>query len=408
MRTEGYAVREGNTTREEAARFRQDILDRLRGKVREVIEVSLQEELAELLGSGRYERTEVRRGYRNGLQERTVTTVMGPRSLRIPRARVVDGDGTTREFRSALLPRYARRTREIDAAILGIYLAGANSRRIRKALEPLLGTENLSKSAVSRLVGRLKDLFAAWNTRDLASESYAFAFLDGFHLKVRMAGRVISVPVLAVLGVNANGLKVLVSLRLAPSEAAGAWSGVLLDLQKRGLAAPLLIIVDGHAGLHKALEAWPGVKVQRCTQHKLANLEEHCPAHARPEMRRDYRKIITAANGLAARQAAEAFAAKWSKLCPAVARSFSEAGSELLTFYEFPKALWRSLRTTNPLENLNREFRRRTKTQASFSQEAAALTLLYGLVAFGQIRMNRIDGHRDVRALVAQMNAQAA
>lgn len=408
MRTEGYAVRNSNTTRAEAIAFRQDILEQLRGKVREAIEVTLREELAGVLGSDRYERTDVRRGYRNGFQERTVTTAVGPRSLRIPRARVVDGEGTTREFRSALLPRYARRTREIDAAILGVYLAGANARRIRKALEPLLGSENLSKSAVSRVVGRLKDLFAAWDTRDLASECYAFLFLDAFYLKVRMARRVVSVPVLAVLGVDADGQKVLVALRLATSEAAASWSAVLLDLQKRGLMAPLLIIVDGHAGLHKALEAWPGVRVQRCTQHKLANLEEHCPTHARPEMRRDYKRIVTASDGLAARQAAEAFTAKWSKLCPAVARSYAEAGPELLTFYEFPKALWRSLRTTNPLENLNREFRRRTKTQASFSQEAAAVTLLYGLVAFGQIRMNRIDGHRHVKALVAQTNAQAA
>ena len=99
---------------------------------------------------------------------------------------------------------------------------------------------------------------------------------------------------------------------------------------------------------------------------------------------------------------------KWTRLCPAVARSIEEAGTELRTFYEFPKAMWRALRTTNPLENLNREFRRRTKTQASFSREDAAVTLLYGLVAFGQIRMHKIDGHRKLKALVATMNAQAA
>lgn len=144
------------------------------------------------------------------------------------------------------------------------------------------------------------------------------------------------------------------------------------------------------------------------SKHKLANLDEHCPAHARPEMRRDYRGIVNATDGIAARKAYDAFVAKWSKLCPAVARSLEEAGLELLTFYEFPKAMWRSLRTTNPLENLNREFRRRTKTQASFSQEASAVTLLYGLVAFGQISMHKINGHRELKALVAKMDAQAA
>jgi transposase-like protein len=261
---------------------------------------------------------------------------------------------------------------------------------------------------VSRVVARLKKLFETWSYRDLSSERYAVLYLDGFHLKIRVARRVVSVPVLAVLGVAEDGTKVLISLRVAASEAASQWSGVLIDFQKRGLMAPRLIVADGHAGLHKALEGWSGVLVQRCTKHKLANLEEHCPAHARPEMRRDYHRIVNAADGIAARKAYDAFVAKWSKLCPAVARSLEEAGHELLTFYEFPTAMWRSLRTTNPLENLNREFRRRTKTQASFGQEASAVTLLYGLVAFGQIRMHKIDGHRELKALVAKMNAQAA
>jgi len=380
----------------------------LRGRVREAIEATIEEELTELLGSDRYERVDGRRGYRNGRQERTVTTSMGERTLRLPRARIAEGDGKTKEFRSELLPRYARRTREIDEAILGTYLAGANSRRIRRALEPMLGSANVSKSAVSRIVGRLKAVFEAWSHRDLATERYEVLYLDGFHLKVRLARRVVSVPVLAVLGVAEDGTKVLVSLRLAASEAASQWSGVLLDLQKRGLSAPLVMVVDGHAGLQKALEAWPNVRVQRCARHKLVNLQDHCPTHARAEMKRDYQRIINATDGIAARKAYDAFLAKWSKLCPAVARSIEEAGLELLTFYAFPKTMWRALRTTNPLENLNREFRRRTKTQASFGREDAAVTLLYALVAFGQIRMHKIDGHRELKALVAKRNVQAA
>src|SRR5262249_60779941 len=191
----------------------------------------------------RCERTEGRRGYRNGVTERTVTTVAGTRRLEIPRARVRRGDSGTEEFRSKLLPRYARRTREIDEAIVGIYLAGANSRRIRKALEPLLGSDNLSKSAVSRVVGRLKGLFEQWSHRDLSGELYPVLYLDGFHLKVRIARRIVSVPVLAVLGVAEDGTKVLISLRLAASEATVHWSDVLLDLQKRGLVEPLLIVI---------------------------------------------------------------------------------------------------------------------------------------------------------------------
>ncbi len=130
--------------------------------------------------------------------------------------------------------------------------------------------------------------------------------------------------------------------------------------------------------------------------------------HARRELKRDYDTIVYAADGLEARKAYQAFVVKWTSLCPAVARSLEEAGEQLLTFYAFPKALWRALRTTNALENLNREFRRRTKTQASFSTEEAGVTLLYGLVAFGQIQLQKIDGHRHVSELLAPPVATAA
>lgn len=388
--------------------FRRRIRDLLRERVLEAVEVVLAEELSQALGSASYERTPGRRGYRNGVEVRELTTVAGTRKVRIPRGRVQQPDGSIKEFRSEVLQRYARRTREIDEAILSCYLAGANSRRIRLALQPLLGDEHLSKSAVSRVVGRLKELFAAWNQRDLSGESYAVLFLDGFHLKVRLARRVVSVPVLAVLGVREDGQKVLLALRLAASEAEVNWAELIVGLQRRGLAAPLLLVVDGHQGLGKALAQWGGVKVQRCVHHKLNNLREHCPAHARAEMTRDYDRIRYAKDGLAARGAYDAFLNKWSKLCSPVARSLEEAGLELLTFYEFPKSMWKSLRTTNVLENLNREFRRRTKTQASFSTEEAAVTLLYGLVAFGQIKLRRIDGHRALAALAVKQPAVAA
>ena len=397
-----------NGSREQVLAFRQDIQGLLRRKVQEAIEVVLAEELDVALGSARYERRPTRRGYRNGVEPRRVTTAMGSRELAMPRGRVRQADGSTKEFRSQLLPRYARRTREIDEAIVSCYLAGTNSRRIRKALAPLLGEQNLSKSAVSRVVGRLKALFAAWSSRDLSGEPCAVLFLDGFHLKVRLARRVVSVPVLAVLGVDAEGQKWLLALRLATSEAAANWSEVIADLQRRGLPVPLLLVVGGHQGLGKALAKWPDAKVQRCTVHKLANLEKACPKHARREMQRDYHRLTHAADGLEARKAYDTFLAKWSRLCPAVGRSLEGAGAELLTFYEFPRPMWKSLRSTNSLENLNREFRRRTKTQASFATEEAAVTLLYGLLAFGQIELRKIDGYRQIKSLLSRSSAQAA
>lgn len=388
--------------------FRQDLQTKLRDGVRRAIEIVLDEELLAALGADAHERTSGRRGYRHGTIERTVTTRDGTRPITVPRARLRNQAGPT-EFQSTVLPRYARRTRDVDEALLGCYFGGVNSRRIRRALRPLLGDAHLSKSAVSRVVTRVKDQFAVWQQRPLTDERYGVVFLDGFHLRVRLAGRVVVVPVLAALGVTDTGHKQLLALQLAAAEATTSWGGLLADLQQRGLPAPLLVVTDGHAGLKKALEAWPSVRVQRCTAHKGRNLADACPVHARPELRRDYHRLLYAKDGLAARAAYEAFLKKWTPLCPPVARSLEEAGLDLLTFYTFPKAMWKSLRTTNALENLNREFRRRTKTQASFSTEAAALTVLFGLVAVGQIVFRKIDGHQALAAfLILEQWCQAA
>lgn len=371
----------------------------LRRRVHEAITEILREEIAAALASDPYERTEDRLGWRNGVESRQVTTEVGSVKLEVPRARLANADGTTAEFQSKVLPRYARRTQRVDEAILGCYLAGANSRRIRKALEPLFGDANLSKSAVSRIVARLKTIYAAWDQRDLSGETYLVLMLDGLNLKVRLARRVVSVPVLAVLGVAEDGSKHLVALRLYSSESSSCWGELVRELQRRGLPDPILVIADGAPGLLKALEHWPTTKLQRCTVHKLRNLLNHAPVHARAEVTRDYHRIVYAKDGLAARKAYDEFLMKWSKLCPPVARSLEEAGSHLMTFYEFPRPMWKALRTTNSLENLNREFRRRTKTQASFASEDAAVTMLYGLLAFGQIKLRKIDGHRVIHQI---------
>ena len=382
-----------------------ELLDR---RLVEVVEMVLQEELTSALGVEPYERSEERRGERNGSTHRGITTELGNMELDVPRGRIQDLDGSSREFQSAILPRYARRTKEVDDAILGAYLAGANTRRIRKALAPLLGEANLSKSAVSRVVGRLKDLFARWSERDLSEERYAIIFFDAINMRVRLAKRVVKVPVLVALGVEENGQKTVIDLRLAVSESGAAWGELVENLGRRGLPEPVLVVSDGHAGLKQAMKLWEEAQVQRCAIHKRENLYTHCPKHARAEMKRDYDRIICAKNGLAARKAYDEFLSKWSRLCPPVAKSLEEGGEHLLTFYQFPRGLWGSIRSTNSIENLNREFRRRTKTQASFSTEAAATTLLYGLIAFGQITLRRIDGFRHVQKLADMPSSDAA
>lgn len=369
----------------------------IRAKIREAIELVIEEELAEALGTASYGRTIERRGYRNGSQERALVSEHGPMTLTVPRARLQREDGTTGEWHSAIVPRYARRTQRVDDAILGAYLAGANSRRIRKALEPLLGSEALSKSAISRVVVKLRTLFESWRTRDLSREQYSVVYLDAMFLAVRMARRVVRVPVHAVIGVHEDGRKELLALELSASESTNSWSSVVGGLAGRGLQAPRLVVLDGNAGLRRAVrEAWPQAEVQRCTKHKLENLLAKAPKHSHPELKRDYHAIVYAESPAAARAAYQAFVHKWSKLSAEVVKSLEEAGDELLTFMRFPESQWRALRTTNVIERLNGEFRRRTKTQGSFCNEQAALVLLFGLVAMGQIRMRKIDGHYDL------------
>ena len=369
----------------------------IRAKIREAIELVIEEELEEALGTRSYGRSTERRGYRNGSQERPLVSEHGPVTLTVPRARLEREDGTTREWHSEVVPRYVRRTQRVDDAILGAYLAGANSRRIRKALEPLLGGEALSKSAISRVVVRLRTLFESWRTRDLSREQYSIVYLDGMFLPVRMARRVVRVPVHAAIGVREDGRKELLVLDLSASESTSSWSAIVQGLAGRGLRAPELVVLDGNAGLRRAVhEAWPQTKVQRCTKHKLMNLLAKAPKHSHPELKRDYHAIVYAETLPAARAAYQAFVRKWSKLSAEVVKSLEEAGEELLTFMQFPESQWRVLRTTNAIERLNGEFRRRTKTQGSFCNEQAALALLFGLIAVGQIRMRKIDGHYDL------------
>lgn len=324
-------------------------------------------------------------------------TEQGPATLSIPRGRLFAAGKDAQEWRSKLLPRYQRRSAAVDQALLGAYLAGSNTRRIGKALSPLLGERYLSKSSISRIVQRLKVLFESWRSRDLGQEHFLYLFLDGFYLPVRMAKRVVRVPVQAVLGVREDGQKELISLQLAASESTAAWKAVLADLARRGLPAPLLVVLDGNPGLVRAVrESWPEAAVQRCTKHKLENLLAKAPQHAHGELKRDYAAIVRPVSAESARRAYEAFLAKWSKLMPEVARSLEEAGEDLIRFTRFPRSQWKSLRTSNQLERLNGEFRRRTKTQGSFRNESSALVLLYGLVALGHVRLRKIDGWKSI------------
>jgi putative transposase len=379
----------------------------IRGRIRGMIETIVEEELQAALGAARSQQVgAARTGYRHGARERQLTTSLGKTTIMLPRARLKDDEGEESEWHSRLIPRYQRRTERVDRALLGSYLSGINTRRLRGALSPLLREAPLSKDAISRLVGRLRDEFAAWATRDLAAEEVCYIFMDGWYPRVRIGKKRTRVPVLVTLGVCADGRRIVLDIRIAGQESEAAWRELLQSLVRRHLGTPTLAVIDGNPGLQAALRAqWPQIAIQRCTNHKLRNLLAKAPAHLREELAEDYRRMVYAETREAVEHARVSFLRKWRLRCKAVVSSLEEAGDELFTFLQFPTLQWKALRTTNALERINEEFRRRTKTQASLPGEDAVLLLLYGLLRSGQIVLRRIDGRNDLPKPKPQLKA---
>lgn len=375
------------------------IEEAIRARVRGVIEAIVEEELESALGASRSERTAGREGYRHGRRFRELTTSVGATRFSMPRARIREEGGGSREWRSRMVERYQRRTARVDEAILGVYLTGTNTRRLRGALSPLLRGGPLSKDSVSRLVGRLAGDFGSWSQRDISGDEIAYLLMDGWYPKVRIGKRRVRVPVLVTMGVKKSGERIVVDMRLSGQESAASWGEVVSSLSQRNIGVPLLAIIDGNPGLAAALRReWPGIAIQRCTVHKLRNLEAKAPASLREELKEDYRRMIYGESAAAVEKARAAFAKKWRLRCPHVASSFEEAGEELFTFLRFPKSQWKALRTTNALERINEEFRRRTKTQASLPTADAVLLLLFGLLRSGLVHLRSIDGWKDMPA----------
>lgn len=377
------------------------LTEALREKIREMIMTLAEGELSEVLAAQRYQRSKSRRGYRNGNRQRSVSTGLGQTVVELPRARLREGE-EEKEWQSGLIERYQRRSTSVSAALLGCYLSGANGRRIRGALSCLLKDVPLSKSAISRIVGRLEALFSHWRKRSLKTERISCLYLDAICLRVRIANKVSSLPVLVALGVREKGgKKEVLDFELLRCESSECWGGFVEELIDRGLNRPSLVIIDGSKGLRAAVEkSWPGIEVQRCTVHKLRNLQRYVPRHALGEVKRDYHAILYGPKSWEeANKAYGEFVSKWKKLAPKVVVSLEEAGEELLTFYRFPETQWKSLRSTNAIERLNVEFRRRVKTQGSLPDARAAELLLFGLLVSGQIQLRRIDGWKDLKEL---------
>jgi transposase-like protein len=311
--------------------------------------------------------------------------------LAVPRARLQAEDGTTWEWRSAVLPRYARRTRQLEALIAGAYLAGTNTRRVQRALAALFRGA-VGKDVVSRAWRKVKVDWEAWVKRDLGGEDIIRLILDGTVVRVRLDRKATSISLLVVLGVRRDGQKVLLAIRAMGGESEAAWRAVLDDLVARGLRTPEFLIIDGAAGLEKALTAlWPKVPAQRCTVHKHRNLLAHAPERLHEEISADYTDMIYAETAQEIEARRRAFLRKWRLKCRAVADSLEEAGEALFAFTRLPPSQWKSARTTNAIERLHEEFKRRIKTQTVLPSAETAAMLFWALLASGQISMRKVD-----------------
>jgi len=372
----------------------------VRARARQFIEELLREELDSALARPRYERSQMAgneertgvAGHRHGSRTRSLTGTFGPIEIAVPRARLTTSEGKTTEWKSGALRAYQRRTLAADALIASTYLAGTNTRRVRRALAALFdGT--VGKDTVSRTWRKVKSDWDAWNTRSLAGEPVVRLILDGTVVRVRLDRKATSISLLVVLGVRADGQKVLLAIKSMGGESAEAWRSVLDDLIKRGLRRPEFLIVDGAPGLDKAIASvWDGVPVQRCTVHKHRNLFAHAPERLHDEITADYNDMIYATTPEEIETRRKAFIRKWRLKHRAVADSLEEAGERLFTFARLPPSQWRSLRTTNAIERLHEEFKRRIKTQTVLPSADTAAMLFWALLASGQINMRKVDG----------------
>ena len=375
----------------------------LRDRVRDFLQAMLEAELDAALGRSRYvrraplprgdsESAAAVTGHRHGHRSRSLLGTFGKVEIAVPRARLNTSDGLTTEWKSRALRAYQRRTLAADALIAGCYLAGTNTRRVRRALASLFAGA-VSKDTVSRVWRKVKSDWDAWNARSLADEPIVRLILDGTVVRVRLDRKATAISLLVVIGVRADGQKVLLAVKAMGGESTEAWRAVLDDLIQRGLRRPEFLIVDGAPGLENAIAAvWNGVPVQRCTVHKHRNLLAHAPERMHEEISADYNDMIYAATRQEVEARRKAFIRKWRLKHRAVADSLQEAGDRLFTFTRLPPSQWRSVRTTNAIERLHEEFKRRIKTQTVLPSADTAAMLFWALLASGQINMRKVDG----------------
>jgi transposase-like protein len=347
--------------------------DVLREGVRVLAQALMELELEQQLGAGRHERTPERSGQRNGYRERAWDTRVGRVALRVPRAR--DGG-----YFPALLEPRTRAERALVAVVQEAYVAGVSTRRVDDLVKAL-GIEGISKSQVSRVCGELDAEVERFRTRPLTAP-YPYLWLDATFVKAREDGRVVSQAVVAAVGVTGDGAREVLGVDVGPSEDGAFWLRFLRSLVARGLTGVRLVVSDAHEGLRAAIAAvLHGASWQRCRVHFLRNALALVPKAAQQLVAATIRTVFAQPTAEAARAqwrtVADGFRARW----PRLAALLDEAEGDVLAYLAFPAAHWRQLWSTNPLERLNKELKRRTDVVGIFPNPAAVVRLVGAVLA---------------------------
>jgi putative transposase len=336
--------------------------------------------------------------------ERTIQTGIGP--VEVQRVKVRDrdraGSGKRVRFTSRILPRWARRTKSLEALLPVLYLRGISTGDFREALAALLGKDapNLSPSVIARLRNDWRAEYERWQGRDLSARRYVYLWADGVYLQARMEPQ--AECMLVVIGATPEGRKELVGFQVGTRESAQSWRELLVGLRARGLAvAPELAVGDGALGFWKALEeVFPATRHQRCWVHKAANILNKLPKSLQANARQDLREVWLAPDRLTAEAAIATFAAKYTPKYERAVACLVKDREALLTFYDFPAEHWDHLRSSNPIESVFATVRHRTvRTKGALSQETARL-MVFKLVMAAARTWRRLKGENQLPKVI--------
>jgi putative transposase len=344
----------------------------LRALVGRVVQEILEAEMTAHLHAEPYERSPERRGYRNGYKPRRLNTRVGTLTLQVPQ----DRDGT---FSTQLFARYQRNEKALVLALMEMYVEGVSTCKVRDITEALCGT-TFSKSLVSELVGQLDAELDAWRNRPLTETTYPYLTVDARYEHVRQSGQIVSQGVLIVAGVRADGHREILAVAVADTEREATYHQLFRDLKARGLSGVRLVTSDAHQGLKAAIDRhFQGASWQRCQVYFAREMVKLVGAGRRGELAADLREILAATTRDQALTTADAIATRWEASHPAVARLLEEGIEDCLASLAFPLAHRPRIRTTNGLERLNEEIKRRTRVVRIFPNAAACLRLVTAL-----------------------------